>query len=246
MTKNSMTAWFKRKYEELDKKELPCSYKMTLPIVLVFAYLLLFPLLQKFLKSHIPSHKFLYSPQAYFLVAFFLSFLILRFKLNETGITFQGLGKQLKTGLLLCLIPPALVIIGIILPVSGYQLLSAGKTTIFSGFLRGSHFESYYLIQILLLAPITEELFFRGLLVPPLKRSRPLWLVVLAASLVFMLAHGYMKFSAFLLGIFTTVIFIRTGSVIPPIMFHMSCNAWGPILIYFFPEVYKLIFFLFK
>jgi membrane protease YdiL (CAAX protease family) len=79
-----------------------------------------------------------------------------------------------------------------------------------------------------LLAPLAEETFFRGLLQTVLRRAfRSRLLAVLAAAAIFGLAHfrqpqAVLPLAAF--GLFTGVLYERTGSLVGPIAFHSVFN----------------------
>ncbi len=79
-----------------------------------------------------------------------------------------------------------------------------------------------------LLAPVTEELFFRGLLqttLLPLVRSR--WLILVGVSSVFALAHGQLHFfpALFALSMLLGYSYEKTGCLMIPLLIHMLFNA---------------------
>ena len=77
------------------------------------------------------------------------------------------------------------------------------------------------------LAPLTEEVLFRGLIYGSLKKAMPRWLAILAASAVFGLMHGqllWMLYTA-LLGAFFCLIRDRYATLWASILLHMSFNA---------------------
>lgn len=79
-----------------------------------------------------------------------------------------------------------------------------------------------------LLAPLSEELFFRGLLQTVLRRTfRSRLLAVLVAAAIFGLAHfkqpqAVLPLAAF--GLFTGFVYERTGSLVGPLVFHGAFN----------------------
>ena len=233
--------------KSLEKTELPFRWSLYIPLIIIAIHLLIIIVLRSFLSSTSGILALLCSPQVFFLAALILVSLFLRLKPREIGLSFSGLRFNMLYGIKVSLIPPLLVILFILLPVTFFQLITTGHISILEGFQQGRpSLGLISAIQLLVLSPFAEELFFRGFLIPPLKRSFSLWLSVLLSALIFMSAHGYIKPGAFLLGLFTAVIFIRTGSVIPSIIFHFSCNLWGPLLAYFFPEIYRVLYFLFR
>jgi uncharacterized protein len=247
LMKSSFITQIKDFYASLDSKRIETSWSLNYPIVAILVYMFSFPLLSGVMKTKSALLKFLVSPQIFFLLAIIIGIIILKLKLADFGAQPGVLYENIKKGLLVSLLPAAIVIFFVLLPLASYQLASSGKITLLSKFAQGRFScDPFYLVQLLLLAPTLEEIFFRGMIVPPLKKILPLWAVILVSSIIFMLAHGYLKFGALLLGFFTSVIYLWSGSVIPPILFHFTCNLWGPVLLYFLPEVYNILSPLFK
>lgn len=82
-------------------------------------------------------------------------------------------------------------------------------------------------------APIIEELYFRGLLLPTLTK-RFGWIVgVVGSSAFFAILHGQTNviIYTFLLGCILSVFYIRLKSIIPGIALHMINNALAFIVI---------------
>jgi len=91
---------------------------------------------------------------------------------------------------------------------------------------------------ICLLAPVAEELVFRGAILRALLRWRPSqrWLMIVVSALLFALIHlnpAQMP-HAFLAGLLLGWLFMRTGSVIPGIAFHWANNT----ITYFIARLY--------
>lgn len=80
---------------------------------------------------------------------------------------------------------------------------------------------------LVVLAPLTEEILFRGLIYGSLKRTLPRWLAILIASVVFGLLHGQALWIAYtaLLGAFFCVIRDRYDSLWASVLLHMAFNA---------------------
>ena len=92
-------------------------------------------------------------------------------------------------------------------------------------------------ISVAVVAPIVEEVIFRGLTMNRLSRVMPGWLAVLLSAAVFGACHGeFVWFCyAFVLGAFFGFIDLRTGSILPSILAHIMFNAIGQIMT-FVPE----------
>lgn len=96
-------------------------------------------------------------------------------------------------------------------------------------------------LAALIIAPIIEELVFRGILFFKLKCAMPRVLAVLISAAVFGTAHFNIVQGvyAFLLGIIFAVIFDMTGELWTSILAHMAANT----LAFFLPAtpLYKII-----
>lgn len=92
-------------------------------------------------------------------------------------------------------------------------------------------------ISAAVVAPVAEELIFRGLVTNRLSRVMPGWLAVLLSAAVFGLCHGELVWFcyAFVLGALFGFIDLRAGSVLPSILGHVVFNAIGQIMT-FVPE----------
>lgn len=84
-----------------------------------------------------------------------------------------------------------------------------------------------------LLAPIGEELFFRGMLFQGLRRSLPLWPAIVLSGLAFGLSH--LEVLAFVLlfpvGMYFAWLFHRRGSLLVPVAAHATFNLVGVALL---------------
>lgn len=85
------------------------------------------------------------------------------------------------------------------------------------------------ILVIGILAPIAEELIFRGLIFRRLKDYVKPWIAVVISSLVFGLYHGNMVqfLYASLLGVLLAIIYQRTGTLWAAIAAHMAVNLWS-------------------
>ncbi|MBK1881817.1 CPBP family intramembrane metalloprotease [Luteolibacter pohnpeiensis] len=76
-------------------------------------------------------------------------------------------------------------------------------------------------------APVCEELVFRGYLYPAAKRFAGRWVAGFCVALVFAAAHGSLAALAplFLVGVALVVVYETTGSIWAPMATHMCFNA---------------------
>ncbi len=84
-------------------------------------------------------------------------------------------------------------------------------------------------------APVSEELFFRGAVLSGLRSILPDWLGITIAALFFAWVHFYIIqfLPIFLAGIVLGVLFIRSQTIIRPIVAHIVVNGIV-FLVYFF------------
>lgn len=85
------------------------------------------------------------------------------------------------------------------------------------------------LISTIIVAPITEELIFRGLIFTHLRQGMPQVLALLISCVVFGLLHGQLIWMAyaFLLGLLLNWVYIRYRSLLANIVLHMTFNLVG-------------------
>lgn len=85
----------------------------------------------------------------------------------------------------------------------------------------------FSVITIVLICPITEELLFRGVLLPSFIKRFKLKYAILFNSLLFSILHlGLIKMSyIFLLGILLCLFAVKIGSVLPSIIAHVIFNV---------------------
>lgn len=86
-----------------------------------------------------------------------------------------------------------------------------------------------YFAASLILAPIVEEIIYRGLLYSALYRKIGRWGAIALSSLLW--THGHYasireSFMLFILGVVLAWLYDRRGSLLHPIVFHMFRNSW--------------------
>ncbi|MCM3734266.1 CPBP family intramembrane metalloprotease [Bacillus cytotoxicus] len=91
--------------------------------------------------------------------------------------------------------------------------------------------EQYKFLLILavgLLAPIKEELICRGILLRFFEEKFTFWPAAIISSLLFGIAHTYsvgVMVSAFVTGLFASLLYKQTNSIIPAILLHIMINT---------------------
>ena len=94
-------------------------------------------------------------------------------------------------------------------------------------------------ISVGLLAPIAEEIGFRGVLLGGLLRMRcKPWVAIVLSAIVFALVHGFSVklFGTMVFGIITGWLFWRTRSLLPGMIIHIVNNSTAVILEKFIPD----------
>lgn len=111
------------------------------------------------------------------------------------------------------------------------EILPISQATIDAHLAASALTESDYtltgILSTVVIAPIAEEVFLRGLAYTRLRRAMPPILAAVLSSLAFGLLHGDIIWfmSAFGGGLAMAWIFQRTGSLWAPILVHMTNNA---------------------
>lgn len=93
-----------------------------------------------------------------------------------------------------------------------------------------------FLIVVALVAPVTEEIIFRGLILDGLRENYPLRTALLLSSMFFAVIHFdvYAVVNAFILGIALAFVRISTGSLFLCIVLHALVNAFPYALSHIF------------
>ena len=191
---------------------------LILPLFLLLVFALVF---HPTMKIHLmaftnPGQYILFSPQMFFLLATILIMLVNKLKPHDIGLRWQPARKNLTMGFVGGLLPfLALtfmnILVGTVLHTEGNrEQYGMGIWMMFSYFI---------------LAPITEELFFRGVILHALRQNYSLFIAMLTATLLFSAAHSTMMIGPLLLGVITAWMVYRTGSIVPGMIFHSLSNA---------------------
>lgn len=80
-------------------------------------------------------------------------------------------------------------------------------------------------IGAVLMAPLWEDVFFRGFLLTSLATYMPLPAALLLTSLLFGLGHGHLWLPCTLTGLLFGVAYVDTGNLLAPIALHFVINA---------------------
>jgi sodium transport system permease protein len=86
----------------------------------------------------------------------------------------------------------------------------------------------YYVVLVVAVIPaICEELIFRGFLLSGFRRLGNAWTAIALSSLFFAIVHGILQQSlnAFAMGLVIGYIAVKTGSLFPCILYHLTHNS---------------------
>jgi membrane protease YdiL (CAAX protease family) len=100
------------------------------------------------------------------------------------------------------------------------------QNTGFSGL--SNHYEYIFaFITLVIIAPISEEILFRGYLLGKLRKYVPIWVAILVTSLLFGIVHfaWNVGVDVFALSIVLCILRIQTGRLWPSILLHMIKNS---------------------
>lgn len=89
------------------------------------------------------------------------------------------------------------------------------------------------LLVAVAVAPVCEEIFFRGFLLPGLARAMPIWAAVLLSALVFGFAHADLGSFVPLvaIGVVLGILRVWTGSVWPGMALHALNNLTAAVVV---------------
>lgn len=90
-------------------------------------------------------------------------------------------------------------------------------------------------VALLIIAPVAEEMVFRGFIFKGIRNSSGFIVAAILSSVIFGLAHGQVNVAidTFCLGIFLCYLYEKTGSIWPSIALHIIKNTIAFSLIFF-------------
>jgi membrane protease YdiL (CAAX protease family) len=125
--------------------------------------------------------------------------------------------------------------IKMVLIVIGFQLLVNVPFTYFVGSTNWeSNFSFSFLFMVVIIAPILEELMFRGVLLRALLSKYSDKVSILISSILFALIHIHpvQMFGALFFGLYFGYIFVKTKSLTTVVILHLIANLIGVIAMY--------------
>ncbi len=216
------------------------------PFVAVAAFAVVYlPILTRLLPAN-GWIKLPFSPQSFFLIS---TLVILKVrKLSFAGIGFSKVHalKNARMGILLALVPVGITLAAAWVLTEIDSFFPFLKRPFFGGVPSAAPVQIYQLVTLLFLAPLAEEFFFRGILLKALRENYPAWLSVLGSSLIFMGANGHLALGPLVLGVINALLMLRTGSILPGMVFHAASNSYGPAMLTWLPNLYRYFEFFYR
>jgi len=98
-------------------------------------------------------------------------------------------------------------------------------------------------ITLVIIAPIAEEILFRGYLYGKLKKFVPVWIAIIVTSLSFGFIHGALNLAVdtFALSIVLCLLRESTGSIWASILLHMAKNGIAFYLLFINPSLLSIL-----
>lgn len=98
-------------------------------------------------------------------------------------------------------------------------------------------------VTLVIIAPFAEEILFRGYLYGQLRKTVPVWVAVLIASLLFGAIHGAwnLAFDTFALSIVLCVLRETTGSLWASVLLHMIKNGIAFYILFINPLLFNTL-----
>jgi membrane protease YdiL (CAAX protease family) len=138
----------------------------------------------------------------------------------------QNLGRDLAAGLVLGLLLAVMNGLALRIGMGREELAPTGQldSVVFAA--SGLRDVGVLLLALGIVAPIAEEIFFRGVLYPAIRKRLPAAPAIVLTAAVFGAAHlDSMRTHAFLLGLVAAILVEYTGSLVPAVLAHMGVNT---------------------
>jgi len=221
----------------IKKNRIILSWKLTTALYLILVYLFSI-LLLSLLDFDINYFDLLY-PQLFFAGSVIFLSSYFKISISDLGIGKENLIQNILFGLIISLGFFMLLWIGNF--IAKNYLDTGGANVNYK-----TNWNMVVVISMLVLAPIFEEIIFRGLLFPVLKKDFGVVLALVLCPLIFMMVHLKFHPGAFVLGLATSIIYLLTNSVVPCIILHAASNLSGILIPIIFPHLFNFVQFFYR
>lgn len=155
-------------------------------------------------------------------------------ELRSLGLNLGRLGGDLKFTLLAAVGMGAFYLLAAFLYWAALHLFADDATLAFKDHLRGAIFKDNSwpaLVGVVVLFPILEEIWYRGLMYPPMRRELGRWPAIIILSLLFAFAHSNVfPINQFFGGLIFVWAYEKRRTLVAPILLHMLGNGALAIL----------------
>ena len=220
-------------------------------LILIFLFKGLEPQIMNFLQTYQISHaKLVFILLGTLIQAFFLAGLVLLFTnrrggtSKDLGLTTENIGRNVLIGIaggfiLLLLV----IIVSFFISIIAFYLGVPQKPQTIVEIFQQIKSREGLLFAVLMgsvLAPISEELYFRGFTYPLLKAHWGLWTAMLVTSLFFATLHfDWLRLIPLTLGgLGLNLLYERTGSLFTSIVAHSVWNTTMTLLVFAIPQTF--------
>ena len=98
-------------------------------------------------------------------------------------------------------------------------------------------------VALVIIAPVAEEVIFRGYLFGKIKKYAPIWIAVILTSLTFGFVHGAwnLAIDTFTLSVVLCLLRQTTNSLWSPILLHMAKNGLAFYALFINPTIFAIM-----
>lgn len=163
-----------------------------------------------------------------------------RKRLTEGGVRYR-IPKALQFALLMLLGMTAAVSVNALVSLSGLQYLSPKYQEVSEVIYSGS--VAMEIVSAVILAPVLEELMFRGLIYKRLRGyCGAVWAILISAAFFGVFHGNLVQFVyAFVIGCMLAFVYEKYKTIAAPIAFHMGANFLSVLLTEFLPQRYMTV-----
>lgn len=175
-------------------------------------------------------------------VVILLPRLILKIKINRFDLglfrfpTWSDIAAALA-GYVMYVVPAVILMMVVLRVMPGIDMEKVQDVG-FLGIIRNYEYALAFL-TLVVIAPVAEEIIFRGYLLNRLGNYVPFWLSILIVSVVFGLIHGnvVLAVDTFVLSVVLCVLRRASGSLWSPILLHMTKNGIAYYILFIGPLI---------
>jgi membrane protease YdiL (CAAX protease family) len=209
--------------------------------ILVFYFLVLFPAI----NLAITGNLFIYEFWTILYFAFILVLALALKRISPQQLGFKNIGKTLKVGLILGLLPVVCVLLLdsllIITGLSQSELFTGAEFRVTTEIGFNQSLLGY--IFAALIIPFIDQLFVMGLVVNQLLKKQHTGQAIIGGGLLYSLLHFKPSLGNLFLGMISTGLLRSTGSIVAPIFVHTGFSIAEVLILFHYPRLTSLLVF---